>query len=85
MKIEIELLTDSARLPVYSTDEAAGADLCSDEAVMHQSCERREHFDLPVGAHYRNVSANTRGGYGDQEVPYDECEESHSSRMNHTR
>lgn len=61
MKIEIELLTDSARLPVYSTDEAAGADLCSDEAVMHQSCERREHFDLPVGAHSRNVSANTRG------------------------
>ena len=34
MHIGIELLTDSARLPVNSTDEAAGADLCFAEAAL---------------------------------------------------
>ena len=64
MDIGIELLTDSARLPVYSTDEAAGADLCSAEAVMLLPEEYRVirtglRMDIPKGYH---VEIRSRSG-----------------------
>lgn len=64
MKIGIELLTDSARLPVYSTSEAAGADLCSAEDVSLLPGEYRVirtglRMDIPKGYH---VEIRSRSG-----------------------
>lgn len=64
MDIEIELMTETAKLPVYSTEEAAGADLCSAESVMLLPDEFRVvrtglRMDIPKGFH---VEIRSRSG-----------------------
>lgn len=64
MDIGIELMTETAKLPVYSTEEAAGADLCSAEAVMILPNEYRVirtglRMDIPKGYH---VEIRSRSG-----------------------
>lgn len=64
MDIEIELMTETAKLPVYSTEEAAGADLCSAESVMLLPNEFRVvrtglRMDIPKGYH---VEIRSRSG-----------------------
>lgn len=64
MDIGIELMTETAKLPVYSTEEAAGADLCSAEAVMILPGEYRVirtglRMDIPKGYH---VEIRSRSG-----------------------
>lgn len=64
MDIEIELMTETAKLPVYSTEEAAGADLCSAESAMLLPNEYRVvrtglRMDIPKGYH---VEIRSRSG-----------------------
>ena len=64
MDIGIELMIGTAKLPVYSTEEAAGADLCSAEAVMLLPNEFRVvrtglRMDIPKGYH---VEIRSRSG-----------------------
>lgn len=64
MDIGIELMTETAKLPVYSTEEAAGADLCSAESVMLLPNEFRVirtglRMDIPKGYH---VEIRSRSG-----------------------
>lgn len=64
MDIGIELMIETAKLPVYSTEEAAGADLCSAESVMLLPNEFRVvrtglRMDIPKGYH---VEIRSRSG-----------------------